>query len=115
MSRGEASSEGGQATIELIALLPLVLAAILVVAAILAGHAAEEQAGQAAHAGAIAILQGRDAREAARAALPSGTRRRARIEVAGRRVTVRVRPSVPIAAVATAMTADATAEVGWEP
>jgi hypothetical protein len=108
-------SERGQATIELVAFLPLVLAAVLVAAAILAGHAAEEHAGQAAHAGAVALLQGRDPREAARTALPHGTRGRARIQVTGRRVTVHVRPSLPIPAVAEAMTAGATADAGPEP
>jgi hypothetical protein len=108
-------SEDGQATIELVAFLPLVLAAVLAAAAILAGHAAEEQAGQAAHAGAIALLQDRDAREAARAALPPAARGRATIRVADRRVTVHVRPSLPIPTVAKAMTAAATAEAGPEP
>ena len=51
-----------------------------------------EQAGQAAQAGAMAMLQGGDPRESARRALPAGVRRRAAVEIHGRRVTVRVRP-----------------------
>lgn len=108
-------SSSGQATIELVALLPLVLAVGLVAAALVAGHSAGEQAGMAAQAGAMALLQGGDPREAARRALPAPARGRARIEVDGRRVTVRVRPRLPLAAVAGAMTAQVTADAGPEP
>src|SRR5215212_5503279 len=80
---------GGQATVEFVASLPLVLLAALAGAAVIAAHAAGEQAGQAAEAGAVAVLQGRDARAAARRALPAGARAHAAIDVRGRRVTVR--------------------------
>jgi hypothetical protein len=69
----------------------------------------------AAQAGAMALLQGGDPREAARRALPAPVRGGARIEVDGRRVTVRVRPRLPLAAVARAMTAQVTADAGPEP
>jgi hypothetical protein len=87
-------SERGQATVELVALLPLALAAGLAGATILAGQSAAEHAGQAAHAGAVALLQDRDPRAAARAALPPGVR--ADIGVRARRVTVTVHPRVPL-------------------
>jgi hypothetical protein len=106
-------SENGQATVELVAFLPLLLAVALAAAALLAGHSAAEHAGQSAQAGAMALLQGGDAREAARQALPDGAR--ASIAVDGRRVTVSVRPRLPIAPVAAAMTAEATADAGPEP
>jgi hypothetical protein len=106
------ASAAGQASVELVAFLPLVLAAALAGAVLLAGHAATEQAGQAAQAGAMALLQDRDPREAARRALPSGTRSRATIAVEGRRVTVTVRPSVPLSALAAALTAKETADAG---
>ncbi len=110
-----AEGESGQATVELVALLPLVFVITVTAAAVLAGHGAQEQAGAAAQAGAMALLQGGDPRAAAQRALPPATRARATITIAGRRVTVRVRPSLPVRAVAAAMTAEASAEAGPEP
>jgi hypothetical protein len=112
---GRVACERGQATVELVALLPLLLIAGLAGAIILAGQAAGEQAGQAAQAGAMALLQDGNALAAARAALPNGARDRARIEVHGRRITVRLRPGVPIPALADTLTAEATANAGPEP
>jgi hypothetical protein len=109
-TRLDASSAAGQATVELVAFLPLVLAAALAGAALLAGHSAAEQAGQAAQAGAMALLQGGDPHEAAHRALPRGAR--ATIEVRGRRVTVTVRPRLPIDALAGPLTATETADAG---
>jgi hypothetical protein len=108
-----AASAAGQATVELVAFLPLVLAAALAGAALLAGHSASEQAGQAAQAGAMALLQGGDPREAARRALPPGAR--ATIDIEGRRVTVAVRPRLPIGALAGLLAAAETADAGPEP
>ena len=115
MSRVDRSAESGQATVELVAPLPLLLVVALTAAALLAAHAAGEHAGQAAQAGAMALLQGGDPREAARTALPRTAREDAKIEIDGRRVTVRVRPRVPVAAVASSLTAQATADAGPEP
>ena len=109
------TEQAGQATVELVGLLPLLLAVALAAAALLAGHAAAEHAGQAAEAGAMALIQGTDPRAAARAALPSSVRPRATIEVHGRRVTVRVRPRLPIPALAATLTAEETADAGPEP
>ncbi len=105
--------ERGQATVELVALLPLVMFVALAAATVLAGQAAAEQAGQAAEAGAIAMLHGRDPEPAARAAIPDHTR--ARITRAGPRITVTVRPPVPLTFLATALEATATADAGPEP
>ena len=107
--------ESGQATVELVALLPLVLAVALTAATVLAGQAASEQAGQAAEAGAIALIQGNDARAAARSAIPDSTRGRTDIEVDGSRVTVTLRPRLPLGFLATALEATATADAGREP
>ena len=87
----------------------------LAAAALLAGQAAGEHAGQAAQAGAMALIQGGDPRPAARAALPAVVRRRATIEVHGRRVTVRVRPRAPLPTLASLLTATASADAGPEP
>jgi hypothetical protein len=92
------SAERGQATVELAALLPLLAVIALAAYAMLAGLAAAEQAGTAAEAGAIALLQDRDAAAAARESLPDDVRRSAAVDVEGRRVTVSVRPRVPLVA-----------------
>jgi hypothetical protein len=106
------NGDDGQATVELVALLPLLLVIALAAAALLAGHAAGEQAGQAAEAGALAVLQGGDPRAAARRALPPETRGRAEINVHRHRVTVRVRPRLPLTALEAPLTGAATAHVG---
>ena len=111
-SSGRVRTADGQATVELVALLPLLLAVGLCAAALVAAHGAGEQAGMAAQAGAMALLRGGDPREAARRALPPELRPRATIAVRGRRVTVRLRPGVPVAAVAGAMTAEVSADAG---
>jgi hypothetical protein len=106
------SGDDGQATVELVALLPLLLVIALTAAALLAAHTAGEQAGQAAEAGALAVLQGADPRAAARRALPRGTRGRAEINVHGHRVTVHVRPRLPLHALEAPLTGAATAHAG---
>ncbi|MDQ6751036.1 MAG: hypothetical protein M3Z33_09830 [Actinomycetota bacterium] len=90
--RGGAAGECGQAVVELVALLPLFLAAGLVVMQLLIAGATAEYAGQAAEAGAVAILQDHDPSAAARAAIPSWTGRDVHVRVHGRDVTVRLRP-----------------------
>jgi hypothetical protein len=109
------SSVLGQASVELVALLPLVLGGGLVGASVLAGQAAGEQAGQAAQAGAMALLQEADPRAAAREALSRSARERARIEIRGRTVTVRVRPRMPLAPLEDLLTAETKATAGPEP
>jgi hypothetical protein len=108
-----AARDRGQATVELVGLLPLVAAVGLAAYTAIAAQAAHEQAGEAAHAGAIATLQDRDARAAAREALPPAARSHSAIALAGRRITVRVRPGVPL--LATRLEATSTADAGPEP
>jgi hypothetical protein len=107
-----ARSEAGQASVELVAFLPLVLLIALAGFALAAAQAADEEAGSAAEAGALALLQGRDAREAARAALPAGSRPRARIEIDGASVHVHVRPRLPIRSLADRLAGDEHAHAG---
>ncbi len=88
-----ASSEGhreeGTASVELIAVVPFLLLAVLVAAQVgLAGQALWS-AGIAARAGARAALVGSDATAAARRALPPPLRSGARVEDSGR-VSVQV-------------------------
>jgi Flp pilus assembly protein TadG len=86
----------GQSTVEVVGLLPLLLAVGFGVYALLGAGSAEHAAGGAAEAGAVALIQGRDPRVAARAALDGWPARRTRIAVSGRRVTVRVTPAGPL-------------------
>ena len=105
-------SERGQATVELLGFIPLVIVIALVALSVLASRTASEQAGEAAEAGALAILQGgEDPRGAARAALPERVRARATITITGPRVDVRVRPRVfaPVRGLADKLAGNATA------
>ena len=85
-------AERGQATVELVALAPLVVGAVLACAQLLAAGAARELADHAAGAGAIALLQGTDAPAAAREAVPGWSRGRVTVRIDGRRVRVVLRP-----------------------
>ena len=86
----------GQSTVEVVGLLPLLLAVGLGVSSLLSAGAAQQAAGGAAEAGAVALLQGRDARAAAKASLHDWPARRTSVVVHGRRVTVRVTPAGPL-------------------
>jgi len=105
-------SEGGQASVELVALLPLLATVAFGVLQLLAAGAAEEVADASAEAGAVALLQDRDPREAARGALPGWARDRSSIRVRGREVRVEVRPRGPVPALARRLTASAVADAG---
>ena len=107
-----AGCERGQATVELTALLPLLAIVALSAYAVLAARTADEQAGAAAEAAAIALIQERDPREAAGEALPPAVRRSATVAIAGRRITVTVTPRVPL--LARRLEARATADAGPE-
>lgn len=94
-----ADSEG-QATVELVAALPmLLLAGAVALQLLLAGYALTLADG-AAEAGALALASGGSAREAARAALPGWARRDLAVEIEGGQVSVRLLPPSPLAAVA---------------
>jgi hypothetical protein len=84
--------EDGTASVELVAVVPFLLLAVLVAAQLgLAGQALWS-AGVAARAGARAALVGGNATTTARRALPSSLRRAARVSDAG---TVSVRVAIP--------------------
>lgn len=106
------AGQAGQATVETVAVAPLVAAVVLSVAQLLAAGAADELAGHAAEAGAVALLERRDAQAAVRDALPGWARDRVRATVRGERVEVAVRPPSPIGAVADLLTATASAQAG---
>ena len=106
----------GQASVELLGLLPLVGLIALVAMTMIASHTAGEQAGEAAEAGALVLLQGgaTDPRQAARDALDESTRKRTRVTVSGRTVRVRVTPRLPlpIPGLAATLTGEAQADAG---
>jgi hypothetical protein len=92
VSRQAASSfrrEDGTASVEMVAVVPFLLLAVLVVAQIGLAGAALWSAGVAARAGARAALVGRDAEAAARRALPPAMRDGAEVS-SGDAVSVRV-------------------------
>jgi len=107
--------EQGQAAVEVVAMLPVLAVAGLAVLQLLAAGAAQEYAGHAAEAGAVAIAQGRPAARAARESLPAWSRRRVLVGVQGRRVTVRLRPPVIIRALGRLLEARAQADAGPAP
>jgi hypothetical protein len=106
------SGARGQSTVEVVGLLPLLLAVGLGVYAVVGAGSAEHAAGGAAEAGAVALLQGRDPQVAARGALAGWPARRTQIAVSGRRVTVRVTPSGPFGR---RLRATASADAGAAP
>ena len=94
MPRRTASSarhgEEGTASVELVAVVPFLLLAVLVAAQIAMAGQALWSASVAARAGARAALVGRDAGAAARRALPEGMREAAKVDEEGAEVAVRV-------------------------
>ena len=108
-------SARGQATVELVAVLPLAAALGLAVLQLLAAGAAHELAGHAAEAGAVALLERQDAARAARASVPGWSRGGLHVAVEGRRVEVRLRPPAFLPPLADALTAEAAADAGPEP
>jgi hypothetical protein len=84
--------ERGQAAVEMVGMVPLVLLAGLLMFQLLAVGYAKVLADTAAEAGALALVAGADPEAGVREALPGWSRARARIEVRDGRVTVRLRP-----------------------
>lgn len=105
-------SDRGQATIELVGALPLVVAVILGAGQALAAGLARELADHAAEAAAVAVLQDADPRDAARRAIPGWARDRVTVRVASHDVHVRLRPPTVVPGVAGLLAADASASTG---
>ena len=115
LQRATQDRERGQASVELVALAPMLLAAALAVAQLLAAGAARELADHAAEAGAIAVLQQTDPAAAAREALPGWSRGRVDVRVQDRHVRVRVRPRSFLPALAQLLEATGEADAGPRP
>jgi hypothetical protein len=107
MKRGDA--QRGQASVEFVALVPLVLATGLVAAQLLAVGYSSVLAGNAAEAGALALAGGGDPRAAAKRALPGWSR--ARVSVSGGEVRVSLRPPTLLRALTGELEVDAEAAV----
>ena len=104
-------AEQGQALVEVVAAVPVLLLVGLVLMQALAVGYAAVLAGTAAHAGALALAAGGDARAGVRESLPGWSRAGARIEVSGGQVRVRLRPPSPLASLARELEMEAEAGV----
>lgn len=105
------ASARGQATIETVALVPLLLVVGLGAMQLLAVGYASVLTGNAAEAGALAVAGGGDPRAAAQRALPGWSKARTRIEVRGGRVELRLRPPALLDALSERLEVRAAAEV----
>jgi hypothetical protein len=107
--QAERSTFSGQASVELLAALPaLALAAVLALQLLLVGYSLTIADG-AAEAGALAGAAGRDARDAARDALPGWARDRSQVNAEDGRVRVEISPPAPLAVVSHALTVSSEA------
>jgi hypothetical protein len=109
MAEPAARGESGQASVELVAGLPLLLLAGLVALQLLAAGYTLTLADGAAEAGALALAAGKPATDAARSALPGWAKDRARVETRGGQVTVRLLPPSPLRSLAGALAVSSTA------
>lgn len=105
------SDTSGQASVELVAGLPVLLLAGLIALQLLTAGYSLMLADGAAEAGALALARGEPAAPAVREALPGWAEDEVGIEVAGGEVTVRVRPPSPIGAVADRLAVTSSAAV----
>jgi hypothetical protein len=84
--------ETGQATVEALAAIPLLLLAGAIALQLLATGYALSMADGAAEAGALALTAGRPVAAAAREALPAWAEDKAKVSVSGGEVSVRLPP-----------------------
>ena len=106
-----AAGERGQASLELVGLLPLLVAFALAAAQLLAVGYSSVLAGNAAEAGALALAGGGDPRAGARKALPGWSRAHAGVSVSGGEVRVELRPPGLLRALAGNLEVSASAAV----
>lgn len=104
-------AERGQATVELVAALPVLLLAALVALQLLVAGYAMTLADGAAEAGALALASGGSATEASRAALPGWAEDDVSVAVEGGKVSVRLRPPSLIEAISARLAVSSSAAV----
>jgi hypothetical protein len=107
-------AERGQATVELLGLIPVAVAVGIAVFCVLAAGRARELAAHAAGAGAVALLQNGDPKAAARRAVGSSAGSM-EVSVRGRVVTVEVSPPLPVRRLSPVLAATRSADAGPEP
>jgi hypothetical protein len=96
----------------MVGLIPLVTVVVLAAAQLLAAGAARSAASSAAEAAAMALVQGGDPADAARAAVPGWSRARLAVRVSGRRVRVRITPAALLPVLPRHLAATAEADAG---
>jgi hypothetical protein len=101
----------GQASIEVVALVPVIIVVVAAVVQVLAAGSARERAGAAAEAGAVALLQDADPRAAVERALGAAGER-ADFVIDGHRVRVTVRPRAFAPPLGDLLAATAEADAG---
>ena len=101
----------GQATVETLGALPVVLLLGLAILQLLAVGYASVLAGNAAEAAALALAGGGQAADAARDALPGWSRARMKLKVESGRVEVTMRPPAALEALADELEVHADAQV----
>jgi hypothetical protein len=101
----------GQATVEVVGMLPLIAVVAYAALQALAAGLAAELADHAAEAGAVAILEGSDPHDAAERAIPGWSGAHVDVAVHDKTVRVRVRPPAVLRSVGEllASTAEANA------
>lgn len=104
-------AQAGQASVELLGALPAMVLLGLVAFQLLAVGYSASLAGTAAEAGALAFAGGGDAAAGARESVPGWSRAGMRVQVAGGRVRVAMRPPSPLHALARALEVNASAAV----
>lgn len=114
MKREPGTGERGQATVELLGLIPVVIAVAIAVFCILAAGRARELAAHAAGVGAVALLQDGDPEAAARRAIGRSAGA-VDVSVRGRVVTVEVRPHLPVPTLEPLLAATRSADAGSAP
>jgi hypothetical protein len=105
-------SPDGQASIELLGMVPLCVVVALGAGELLAAGVARTSAAGAAQAAAMAIVQGGDAERAARAAAPGWATSRLSVHVAGRRVRVRITPPGLLPGTGALLASESAADAG---
>jgi hypothetical protein len=107
-----ARRDRGQASVELIGALPVVIVLGLVLLQLFALGYSAVLAGNAAEAGALAIAAGSEAAPAARRAVPGWSRAGMKVDVRGHTVHVRMRPPSPLAIVRKELEVETSASAG---
>jgi hypothetical protein len=100
----------GQASLEVVALAPVLAVIALGLLQLLAAGAAAEFADHAAEAAGVAIIQGAQPARAARDAVPRWARSGLRVSVRAGRVRVSVRPLSPLHSLGRLLTATSEAD-----